>query len=479
MVAKRWAGRLMSLASTMVLARLLLPEDYGLWALALSLSLLFEVVTQLHFDLALIRKAEVEREDLDTAWTLNIASNTLIALLLSLAAPLLASITRAPQVAPLIWCVAFCIFLDGLHNIGMVLWRRQLVFTKEVTQDMSSKAVEILVAIGVAQLHPSVWALAAGMVAGRSTCLLLTYVLHSYRPRLQLSRWRGLMEYSSWAMAYSFLDQLSRSADAFILGRMLGMSSVGLFANARDLAALPTSELAHPIGRSLFPAFSNLLAEPQRLRDAYLKALGGVLLLALPFAIGLVFVADAAVLILLGPRWVEAVPIVQGMALAQVVALSGASRVPLLMAQGCMKALVARACLVLVLRPLFVVLAVLNGGLHAVPWAVMAALAVGVVFDGVVVGRSLSFGPRYWLARTWRPYVSVALMSLALWLWLPGTPIDGIAQALLRLAAAAVIATPVYLASVFTVWHLSGRPDTLEATLLGILRRRLGLAAPG
>ncbi|WP_326540126.1 lipopolysaccharide biosynthesis protein [Pseudorhodoferax sp.] len=473
LVGKRWANRLLSLASTVVLARLLAPQDYGLLALALSVSIVFEVIAQFHFDLALIRKPEVTPDDLNSAWTLNVICNTAVALALAAAAPLLALATRTPELTPVVVCIALCFLFDGLQNIGMVLWRKQMVFTKEVTQELTGKVIEIAVAIGIAFVHPSVWALVGGMMAGRLCTLLMTYLLHPYRPRFSLVQWRGLMGYSGWAMLFNLFNEIGRSADTFILGRMHGLTSVGLFANARTLAALPTTELMLPITRSLFPAFSTLLSEPARLRDAYLKALSGVLLLALPLAIGLVFVADAAVLVLFGPRWLDAVPLVQGLALAQVAMLSGASRVPLLMALGRNRALMVRAAAMMVVRPAVVVASLQWGGLHALPLGIMVVLWITVLIDSALVARALSYGSWLMLKRTWRPYAAVAVMALVLWQALPSAPLHGTIDALQRLLLATFIATPAYLATAFTLWHVSGRPDALERTLFDMLRSRL------
>lgn len=478
LVGKRWANRLLSLGSTVILARLLAPEDYGLLALALSVSIVFEVIAQFHFDLALIRKPELTNDDLNSAWTLNVICNTAVALTLAAAAPLLAWATRTPALTPVVVCIALCFLFDGLQNIGMVLWRKQMVFSKEVTQELTGKVIEIAVAVGIALAHPSVWALVGGMMAGRLCTLLMTYLLHPYRPRFGLGQWRSLMGYSGWAMLFNLFNEIGRSADTFILSRMHGLTSVGLFANARTLAALPTNELVMPISRSLFPAFSTLLGEPARLRDAYLKALSGVLLLALPLAIGLIFVADAAVLVLFGPRWLDAVPLVQGLAFAQVAMLSGASRVPLLMALGRNRALMTRAAFMMVLRPALVVAALQWGGVQALPLAIMVALWVGVLIDSTLVARALSYGPRLMLRRTWRPYVAVGVMALALWLALPSTTLHSVPDALWRLLLATSIAAPVYLATAFTLWHVSGRPDALERTLFDMLRSRLQRRRP-
>lgn len=473
MVAKRWAVRLLSLVSTMILARLLAPADFGLLALALSFSMLFEVLAEFNFDLALIRKSDVDDSHYHTAWTLNVIGNTAIALALALAAPLLAAAAKAPDATLVLQVIALCFFFDGLHNIGMVAWRRQLTFSKEFHLEFWRKALEVAVAIGWASWSPTVWALVAGMVAGRFSGLLLSYLLHPFRPRFSLLHWRELIGFSGWAMAFNLAMTISQRIDHFIISRMQGLTSVGLYSNAQMLAALPTVELVMPISRALFPGFSSLLHDPAKLRDTYLQALNGLLLLALPLAVGLIFVADAAVRVLLGPQWLDTVPLVQGLALVQMVSLSAASSVPLLMALGRMRGLFLRGVAAIAYRPVLIYVALQWQGLSGLPWAILAVLLIQVSIDSWLIRRSLQFSLSYWWRHTWRPYVAVALMAGVLALALPSTTPDGVAAALWRIAQAVCIAAPVYLLAVLGLWRLSGRPAGFEQAALQLVRARL------
>lgn len=479
MVAKRWSVRLLSLVSTMILARMLLPAEFGLLALALSFSMLFEVLAEFNFDLALIRKTELDDNHYHTAWTLNVLGNTTIALALAAAAPLLAALAKAPDATLVLQVIALCFFFDGLHNIGMVAWRRQLTFSKEFHLEFWRKLLEVAVAVGWAWYSPTVWALVAGMVAGRFSGLLLSYLLHPFRPRFCLQHWRELAGFSGWAMAFNLAMTIAQRTDHFIISRVQGLTGVGLYSNAQMLAALPTVELVMPISRALFPGFSSMLHEPARLRDTYLQALTGLLLLALPMAVGLAFVADAAVRILLGPQWLSAAPLVQVLALVQMVSLSAASSVPLLMALGRMRGLFLRALAAVVYRPVLIYFALQWQGLTGLPWAILLVLLIQVTVDSWLIRRSLQFSAGYWWQRTWRPYAAVGVMALALWLLLPTTPVQGIAEAFGRLLLAAVIALPTYLLAVVALWRVAGCPAGLEQLAVDFLRQRWPRRANG
>ena len=472
MVAKRWAVRLLSLVSTMILARLLVPEDFGLLALALSFSMLFEVLAEFNFDLALIRKAEVDDSHYHTAWTLNVIGNSVIAVALALAAPLFTAIAKAPDATAVLQVIALCFFFDGLHNIGMVAWRRELQFRQEFHLEFWRKFLEVSVAVAWAWVWPSVWALVAGMVAGRFSGLALSYWLHPFRPHFSLRHWRELAGFSGWAMGFNFAVRIAQQTDYFLISRLHGVASVGFYSNAQMLASLPTVELVMPISRALFPGFSSLVNEPTRLRDTYLQALSGLLTLALPMAVGLVFVADAAVVLLLGEKWLATTGLIQGLALAQVVALSAASSVPLLMALGRMRGLFLRALAMIVYRPLLMYFALSTEGLAGAPLAVLAAIVIQVGIDSWLIRRALHFTVWEWLRRTWRPYVAVAVMALMLWWLLPLLPVTGIKAALSRLALAVLIAAPVYLLVIALLWRLAGQPAGLERMVVAAISQR-------
>lgn len=472
MVAKRWSVRVLSLLSTVILARLLLPTDFGLLALVLSFTVILESLTEFSFDLALVRRERVEDSHYNTAWTLNVIGNSAVAVILLIVAPLFAAFSRAPEATLVMQAVALCILLDGLQNIGMVAWRREMQFTPEFRLEFTRKVTEVAVAVIWASIWPSVWALVGGMFAGRMVGLALSYRLHPFRPRFSLVHWREMAGFSGFAVGYGLATRIAYRSDYFLLSRLQSLTAVGLYSNAQVIATLPTMELARPIGIALFSGFSNLLKDPLRLRDAYLKALSGVLLVALPMAVGLIFVSDAAVRLLLGEKWLACIPLLQGLAMVQIVYLSGASSVALLMALGRVKGLFFRSLAMAVYRPLVMYLVLTWYGFEAVPFAVLIAALLQVSLDSLAVRKALGFSITLWIGRTWRPYIATAAMSLALWLLLPETDSHLLGGAFIKLGWAMLIGVPVYIATALGLWHLERRPDGIEQMIVSALQGR-------
>lgn len=479
MVAKRWTVRLLSVVSTVILARWLEPKEFGLLALALSFSMLFEVLAEFNFDFALIRTQDVSDNHYHTAWTLNVLGNSVIALALGLAAPLLAELAQTERATLVLQVIALCFFFDGLQNIGMVQWRRQLSFSQEFQLEFWRKVLEVSTALTWAYFSPSVWALVAGMAMGRFSGVALSYWLHPFRPRFCLLHWRELWGFSGWAVAYNFVNRMAYRVDHFLMARLSNLTAVGFYSNAQMLAMLPTQEIVWPVTRALYPGFSSMLNDLSRLRSAYLNALGGLLALSMPLAIGMAFCAQSVVRILLGEQWLEATPLVRGLAIAQVVVLSASSAVPLLLALGKVRGLFYRSLFLLMYRSSFFYLALSWYGVNGVVWAVFASVLITTQWDNFMVMRALQLSLKQYLEQLWRPILSVLCMSAVLWQFLPELSGPTVLDAFQHILLAAVLGAPVYLLVLLTSWHVAGRPDGLEKLTLAWLTARLSPQSNG
>lgn len=477
MVGKRLAVRVLSLASTFVLARLLAPADFGLLALVMGFAAILDAMTAFKFDRVLVRSEGVDADHYHTAWTITFIGNTLIALVLVGLTPWITALAKTDAAQVVLVAVALCFVIDGVYNMGMVEWRRKLDFSKEFRLEFIRKLTEVGVSITWAVVSPTVWALVAGMFAGRLVGLVLSFVLHPMRPRFTLVYWRSMLSFSSMTIAISLAARMVNSIDNILISRLYSLEAVGLYSNAQMAASLPTAEMVRPISVALYAGFANILTDIPRLRDAYFNALHGILTLALPAAVGLSFVADAAVRLLLGSKWMGCADLLQSLALVQIVTLSGATSFSILVALDRMKMLVVRAWLMLCVRPLLVYVALKYYGFYALPYAIFLVMALQVSLDSWSVRRALEFSVRTWVSRTWRPYCATAVMAAALWLLLPARDVHSLSDAFVKLTQALAIAVPVYALAALALWRLVGKPAGIERMILSWLGGKLGRRA--
>src|SRR5262245_54179497 len=193
MVGFKLVERSLGLISTLVLARLLVPSDFGLVAMATSLIALLELFTAFGIDFALIQRADTRPEHYNTAWTLNVIIGCALAtamLLLSIPA---AHYYGEPRVALVVCALAFGPAVQGFENVGTVAFRKEMQFDREFRFLVLKKLCGFAVVLPLAFLWRNHWALVAGMIAGRVGGVILSYVLHPFRPRFSLAATRDLM----------------------------------------------------------------------------------------------------------------------------------------------------------------------------------------------------------------------------------------------------------------------------------------------
>lgn len=315
-VAMRWSDRLIGLISTLVLARLLIPEDFGIIAMASLVIALADVVFDLGVHVTLIQNRAPLQEHFDTAWTLGLLQSAVATLALFLCAPFAAQYFHEPRVENVIKVLGLALVISGLENIGVVNFQKDMRFDKDFVFMFTKRLSGFIATIVCAWVLQSYWALVIGTVFGRTVGVACSYWIHPMRPRPSLSRVREILGVSQWLLARTtgiyFESQLHR----MVVGRRDTAAMLGTYTMAGDISAMPSTELLMPINRVLFPAFVAVKDDPQELKRVYLLAQSVQSLIAIPASAGLALVAPEVVALMLGDKWLMAVPLVQIFALA-------------------------------------------------------------------------------------------------------------------------------------------------------------------
>ena len=314
-VAMRWTDRSIAFVSTLILARLLVPEDFGVIAMASLVIGLADVFFELGVNVALIQNKTPSQEHYDTAWTLRIIQTTLAAIVVIIAAPLAATYFNDPRVTLVVQVLAVSLMLSGLENIGVVTFQKEMQFGKEFQFLFCKRIVGFIVTIAAAWFIRSYWALVIGALAGRTFGVALSFAMHPMRPRLGLKKFREIFSVSQWMLVRSIGGYFQLKLHLAIVGARESASVLGAYSLASEISALPSSELLAPINRVLFPAFVRVKHDLAELKRVVLLAQGVQTMIAMPAAIGLILVSSEAVLLLLGEKWMGAVPFVEIFAL--------------------------------------------------------------------------------------------------------------------------------------------------------------------
>ena len=477
MVALRLTVGGIGLVSMLVLARLLMPQDFGLVALATMLMGLLDVMSEFSFDVALIQNQRAGRAHYDTAWTLSVIRGAVIAILLALLAVPTALFFAEPRVESLVYWLAFAAFVEGFQNIGVVEFRKELRFHKEFTFLAAKKLGAFVVTVTLAILWRDYWALIAGIVTSKCLGVGLSYGMHGYRPRPSLAAWRELFRFTKWLLASNFLSFVNQRSDTLIIGKLLGASSLGIYAIAYEISTLATTELVAPIRRAIFPGYAKLAADPESLRKVFLDTFSIIVLLAAPVAAGIRVTADPMVRVLLGERWVETIPLIEVLAIYGLIEICSANGGPYLIAIGRPQIIAYLQVLwVLILVPL-ALLGANRAGLYGVAWAVTGTGAAMVLLYLGFVARQLGLPLIRFGATIWRASAATALMVTVVELLkraLPPTESVGVLGG--QLASFVAVGVVAYCVGVYALWILSGAPRSAEWYMMEFARSRLGVA---
>lgn len=311
--ALRLSNRLLGLVSTIILARVLAPSDFGLFGVALLAMTALETFSQVGMNAALVQKRQDITPYLDTAWTFQALRGAFLAMVLFAIAPLVASFFDTPAATPILQVIGLSTLIQGLTNIGVVYFQKELEFHKQYVYQLSATVSHVVVAITAVMVLQNVWALVFGLLAGNFAQLIVSYVIHPYRPRPRLDRahFLEMLHFGKWVLGSSALVYLVTQGDSILVGKVLGVTALGLYQMAYRISNMPATEITHVISQVTFPAYAKLQGDLKRLREAYFKVLQVTAFLSFLVTILIFILAYDFTRFFLGEKWLAMVPAVK------------------------------------------------------------------------------------------------------------------------------------------------------------------------
>lgn len=470
MLSLRLLHRGVGFVSTLILARLLVPQDFGLVAMATVLHAFLSAITDFSVHVPLIQKPHLDRADMDSAWTVQVIVGLVQGLLLLVLAGPVAAFYNEPRVTHIVQVLAAIAALQGFKNIGVVMFQRELLFHREFQLIAFKRLATFALTISLALILRTYWALVMGMLAGAFVELGISYAMHPFRPRLSRDRWGELFSFSKWLILNNILIFIGHRGPELVLGRMLGSRAVGLFALGYEVGTLPTAELVAPINRAVLPGYSRLQETEGGLRQGYLDVLGFIALLAIPASVGLAATAEILIPLLLGSNWLDAIPV------TRYLALTGAVGV-LMTNNGAVYLSLGKPWLItllLVCRLSMLVLGMLAGA----AWGGVSGVAMAyTIVEGVMILpqvwmllRVIPMPLTAYVTVVYRPMLASAVMYAVLNILV--IPRFGLVQQEAQLAPTAmtvIAGAMLYVSVIFLLWWARGCPAGAERRLLRLL----------
>jgi len=467
MVAFKLAQRSLTLVSMIVLARLLVPEDFGLVALATVFLAALEMMSAFSFDIALIHHKNPKRVHYNTVWTIQLLFSLSIGALLFLSAVPLSNFYAEPRLVYILMALSLGSILYGLENVGVVNFRKELEFDKEFIFLFSGRVVGFVVTITAAFLLRSYWALVLGITATKLTSLVASFVMSPYRPGLSLKAFNELFNYSKWLYINNLLQFLRHRSADFIIGKTAGPDALGTYVLAYEIAGIPTTEMVAPINRAVFPGYVKMASCIKKLRQGYLDVIGLIALLALPAAAGIAASSELIVLVLLGERWADAAPLISILGISGAIMAMESNIGSVYMALGKPRMIaILYGFYVAILVPMIVVMTSEYGAIGAA-WACLITGIINIPVYYLAMFQTLHIKLRKFLAVVWRPITGSAIMYFAVRAVTSNIETElGSIEALPYLLGVILLGVVVYAALISIMWLASGKPDGAEQVAL-------------
>jgi len=322
-VSSSLVGELIRFVRSVVLARLLVPEDFGLFGMALTIVAAMNALTTLGLDRTIVANKFETRDELkahlDTVWSVELIRSLVIALLVSASAFPMSRFYGQAQLHVIIPVLGLIILVQGFQNIGLALLRKEISFARIFWYELATNVTGITLTVALAVVMRNVWALVIGLLLTAALGTVLSYVFHPYRPRLALEKLalRRALSLGKFTLVIAVASYVINMADNVMVGRLLGTGALGNYSLAFNIASAPISVVVFSLGTALFPAYAEITAQnPMRLELAFTKVFNISLMIMLTIAVPLFLLAGEIVQLLFGGRWTTAGTVLPILALA-------------------------------------------------------------------------------------------------------------------------------------------------------------------
>jgi len=414
------AGRLIAFLTTLILARLLDPADFGLVAIGLLCIGMLDAFRNLGVGEALIYRQRSGDTDSNTAFWIALAVGIFLTLMMLGLAPLVARFFGNPEAAKVVTVLSVVFIIEALMVIHATRAQRDFQFAKRASAEITKSVFKAMVSISMALLGFGLWSLVAGQIAGALAGALCYWIILRWRPSFEFDRTAavGLISYGGVLIGLAFLAFGVSRADQFMIGRHLDETQLGYYAVAFNLVDLLVANPARTIGQASYSAFAKLSGDFKKLKQNYLDTILFVSVLCVALGAGMFATSANLVNTFLTPKWAAAIPVVEALAGFATIHAMAYSAGDMLKALGRARDLV---WITLVTLPVSVLLLWLIAptGIVSVAWTVLCIQFASGSAMIVLTMRALNISVGEYVRVIMPAFVAGFIMILVLRLLLP------------------------------------------------------------
>lgn len=317
----QFAQRVVRILSFAVLARILEPSTFGLFAMAFIAIDGFSLFKSFGVDGALIQRKEDETFERakHTAFFLVQFIGVAIFILFQLAAPLLGLVLNNEEVVTIMRVLGVIFIIGNLGRIPNALLTKRMEFRLLSIIELATTVLNSVCAVIFALIWPNVWSLVLAYLVKQIFYSVATWWFERYNPKFIFDKKIAaeLFHFGKFMVGMGVIGYIAFNLDTVLISRFLGAAALGYYIMASNVTAFTQQQVMNHLGRVLFPAMAKLQEDPERVKGAYLKSVRFISIVAIPFSLGIIFVAHEFVMALYGEKWLVIVPMIQILAFAQ------------------------------------------------------------------------------------------------------------------------------------------------------------------
>lgn len=299
-----------NMGQTIILARLLTPEDYGIVGMVAVIIGIVALFKDAGLSMATVQQEKITSDQISTLFWINLLISVVFGLIIVVSAPLIAWFYKKPQLIFITVALSISFMIGGISIQHNALLKRHMRFDLLTIITIASALISLAVSIVLAILGFQYWALIIGSITLTLSEVLLTLSLCPWMP----GKWkrnsgaRVMFKFGMHVTGSSFANYFSRNADNFLIGKFIGAEGLGLYNKAYQLFMMPIGNIRNPINQVAVPALSALQKEPDRYQNYFYRITDILATFTFPFAIYLYFEASFLINLMYGNQWIGAIP---------------------------------------------------------------------------------------------------------------------------------------------------------------------------
>jgi len=317
----QWINRLIGFISTIILARILTPDDFGIVASISIVTAVFHVISATGAKKYLLRKKFISDVELNTAWTVEIALKFIIFLGIYLSAKWVSDFFDEPRLLEVLEIASVIPLVRAFANIGMLNFEKEMNYKPGFYLNISTQILAFTIKLTLAIIYESYWAFIIAELIATLFSTMGSYYFSSYRPKFSLNAVKEQWEFSKWVLAKGFFSTIRFKIDNILIAKYFSTPVLGSYTVAKDLATIPAGQIVKPIMEPIYVGLAKDIKSPIKFADKVHKILLSIAIIVMPISIGTMSIADDLTMVVLGEGWQHAIPILEVITL---VILSGA-----------------------------------------------------------------------------------------------------------------------------------------------------------